>query len=238
MRIPARKNMLFLAGGGTGDSLAVPYRRAILPLLAVLFWLSPAGCSQSGSSQTARRSPQPAGNLQMGGSLPDFQLDTLDGETYRLADLQDGDSYVCVIFHSPACPCARNCASAIAEEMAGPEYGDLKILGVMSDLNWDYEYMQDDLRKQIEEGVVTFPVVIDKDQSVMETYGAERTPTVWLTDKEGRIRFWGAPENTIEPKLSSYRFLLKEALDALKRGEEPEVTRFDPVGCLITVKQG
>lgn len=174
-----------------------------------------------------------AGNLTLGGSAPDFELATYDGQSIRLSDQLDGDHFVCVIWHSPACPCAHNCATAISERLTTEAYADLRIVGVMSDGNWDYDYMQADLERQIADGVVTFPVVLDKDQSLMKQYGAERTPTVWLLDQKGRIRYWGAPESTLEPTASGYRFLLKEAVDALRKGQQPAVQSFDPIGCKI-----
>jgi len=187
---------------------------------------------QQASAATSAE-PVPAGNLELGGTLPDFELPTLDGEMVRLHDLIDGDHYVAVIWHAPTCPCAQNCAEAITLEMSGEEYADVRFVGIVSDRLVDLDWYQDDLRAEKEQGRVPFPVLIDRDQEVLSIYGAPRTPTVWLTDKVGRIRFYGAPENTLEPSESSYRFLLKEAVDALKAGREPEVTNFPPIGCLI-----
>ena len=176
-----------------------------------------------------------AGNLALGEKLPDFKAPNMEGETVAVGDLLDGESYVAVIFHSPSCPCANNCATAISDMLTPEEYPDLKILGVVSDPMQDIGWFRDDLKKQMADNV-TFPVVFDKDQSIMNAYGATRTPEVWLTDKDGTIRFWGAPENVLEPEGSpdEYRFLMKEALDALREGREPEVSSMAPIGCLIS----
>ncbi|MDK2971355.1 MAG: hypothetical protein PWP23_1110 [Candidatus Sumerlaeota bacterium] len=201
-----------------------------------------AGCSEqpdapSGAAAPIAEEHASAGNLSMGDKLPDFELATLDGETYRLHDLIDGEHYVAVIWHAPTCPCAANCARAIAEEFTAEKYPDLRILGVVSDEIWDYDWYQEDLRAQSESGAVTFPVVIDREMEVIDVYGAQRTPTVWLADKEGRIRFWGAPENVLDGEAESgYRFLLKEAVDDLRAGREVATPRFEPIGCKISRK--
>ena len=208
----------------------------LLLILVLGITIALLGCRSEEAPQTAE--DPAAGNLKIGGTAPDFELATLDGETIRLSDLLDGKHYVCVIWHSPACPCSRNCSTAIGKELTSDKYPDLTLVGVMSDANWDFDYMQSDLRDQIKEGIVTFPVLIDKDQSLMKEYGAERTPTVWLLDKQGRIRYWGAPESTLEPTASGYRFLLKDAVDALRKGGQPPIQRFDPIGCKIMKSAG
>lgn len=192
-----------------------------------------AGCRDQAKAPAAQQAPASAGALRLGDKLPDFELATYDGQRHRLADLVDGRRFVVVIWHSPACPCAHNCAKAIATEITPERYPDVAILGVLSDRAWDADWMKEDLARQQEAGVVTFPVVVDPDQSVRKLYGAERTPTVWVADREGRIRYWGAPENVLDPDGKGYRFLLGEALDALRAGQQPPTPRFDPIGCLI-----
>lgn len=189
---------------------------------------------EQGQVGGSRLPSQSAGNLRFGDKLPDFELATLDGESFRLHDLIDGEHYVAVIFHAPGCPCSRNCARAVGEHLTPAEYPDLRILGVASDKFWSVDWFQEDLRTQLTDGTLTFPVVIDKDQSVMRLYGAERTPTVWLADKQGRIRFYGAPENVLEPGGSDYKFLMQNALDDLRAGRDPQVPSFPPIGCPIT----
>lgn len=202
---------------------------------SLLMACNPSVESESKGQITAQQTAEQlkAGNLNIGDPLPDFELSTIDGTTYRLQDMIDGDHYVAVIWHSPACPCATNCLTAVREELSGPEWADLKILGVASDAMMDVQWFREDLKKQIADGDVTFPVVLDKDFEVMKTYGAKRTPTVWLADKEGKIRFWGAPESTLYPDSPDHRILIKEALLALREGKTPKDQTFPPIGCLI-----
>jgi alkyl hydroperoxide reductase subunit AhpC len=204
-----------------------------------------AGCGGGDApSATKPQAPAPraaaasAGKLKLGDKLPTFTLPIYgdeSGATLDTASLFDGESMVAVMFYSPACPCVVNCFNAMAETMPAADYPDLKIVGVMSDKQHDFEWMVNDFHAQAESGLLTFPVVLDADQAILKQFGATRTPEVWLADREGRIRFWGAPESTIEPTSTGHRFLMKEAVDALRAGKEPPVTAFPPVGCLISV---
>ncbi|MBX3730476.1 MAG: redoxin domain-containing protein [Candidatus Sumerlaeia bacterium] len=212
------------------ESIAWP---AVAVLTAGLILVA---CGQESSSSAALpASATAAGKLQLGDPLPDFELATLDGQAIRLSTLQDGEHYVAVLWYAPTCPCAVNCANAAVKELTAEKYPDLRLIGVVSDPMWEIDWYQADLRTQIDEGVVSFPVVIDRELDVIARYGATRTPTVWLADKQGRIRFWGAPENTLEQTETGYRFLLKEALDDLRAGREPAVPRMEPIGCLINI---
>jgi alkyl hydroperoxide reductase subunit AhpC len=195
-----------------------------------------ASCGSESPAPPAADS-RAAGKLRLGDTLPDFELATLDGQTIRLASLQDGEHYVAVLWYAPTCPCAVNCANAAVKELTADKYPDLRLIGVVSDPMWEIDWYQADLRAQIAEGVVPFPVVIDRELEVIARYGATRTPTVWLADKQGRIRFWGAPENTLEQTETRYRFLLKEALDDLRAGREPAIPRMEPIGCLINLPE-
>lgn len=202
--------------------------------LAAIAALGAAACSTDRAADAS--APIPAGAIHLGDRLPDFELpDYFTGEAVRLADFVDGESFVVVLWHSPACPCANNCVVAVAEQLKPEDYPDLRIVAVVSDMFWDYHWFRADLEEQVESGLVPFPVLLDKDRAVMELYGAERTPTVWLADRDGRVRFFGAPENTLSPGAPDHKFLLKNALDALIAGRDPDPATFPPIGCLIEV---
>lgn len=195
--------------------------------------------ASSDSTETAASQPAArAGNLEFGQILPGFELQEFGtGETLRLADYVDGEHYTVVLWHSPACPCANNCAAAVREQITPENYPDVNFVAVVSDTMQDADWFRADLKKQIEDGIVPYPVALDPDQEVLRAYGPPRTPTVYLTDKEGRLRFWGAPETALDSRESGYRFVLKEAIDALRAGEEPSPRSVEPIGCLIKEKE-
>lgn len=207
-------------------------RCSLLALLGAIMALA-AACGNSRASSAAASAAPAAGNLKIGDKLPEFSLPTLEGGTVRLADYLDGTRYVCVIWHSPACPCAHNCAIAVRDGLSGPDYADVAFLGVASGPESDLDWWRADLKTQLDEGIVTYPVGIDRDASVRALYGAQRTPTVWLADKQGRIRFWGAPESTLDPADEKYRLCLKDAIDDLKAGRDVSTPTVPPIGCLI-----
>lgn len=172
-----------------------------------------------------------AGNLRLGEPMPDFLLVDREGNSFQLHDAIDGDHYVVISFHHPDCPCSENCGKLISE-MQGAGYDDVRVIGVMSAGTRETENLKN-LQSQIDEKIITFPVYMDHGGVVQRLLGASRTPEVWVLDKQGVIRYYGAPENSLFPGSKGHRYLLREAIDALRDGRVPEVSRYDPIGCPI-----
>ncbi len=181
---------------------------------------------------TTPAAAESAGNLHIGGTLPEFTVHDADGNPVKASSLVDGEHFVVVNFHHPGCPCAENCGRLISR-MEADGYGrDVRFIGIMPH-DTRTEWVLADLEAQKEAGTVTFPVYFDHDGTARELLGATRTPEVWVLDKDGTIAYWGAPESTLFPGTREHRFLLREAVDALREGRRPEVVTYEPIGCLI-----
>ncbi len=178
------------------------------------------------------REALPAGNLRIGERLPDFTIQDAEGNDVEVSSFIDGEHYVVVNFHHPGCPCAENCGRLVSHMQQQGYDRDVRVIGVMAH-DTRSERALEQLEEQKAEGRVTFPVYFDHDRSVKRLLGASRTPEVWVLDKDGTIAYYGAPESTLFPGSEGHRFLLREAIDALRAGEAPEVVRYDPIGCLI-----
>lgn len=174
----------------------------------------------------------PAGHLFLGDEFPRLTVHDRNDQPIQVRDMIDGEHFVVINFHHPDCPCAENCAYLIGD-MQEEGYDDVRIVGIMSSGTRDERNLAN-LDRQIEEGAVTFPVYMDHDRSAQNTLGATRTPEIWVLDKEGRVRYHGAPESTLFPGSEDHRYLLKEAIDALREGQEPEIRLMAPIGCPIT----
>lgn len=191
-----------------------------------------AAVAAAAEQMTTRAETPRAGNLRIGDQMPDFRLHDAEGNEVDFSSFLDGGDFLVVNFHHPGCPCAENCGRLISRMQQDGYDQDVRIIGVMAHDTRD-EYILRDLEQQRDDGLVTFPVYFDHDREVKEMLGATRTPEVWVLDREGRIAYWGAPESTLFPGSDGHRFLLREAIDALRLGEQPEVLSYEPIGCQI-----
>ena len=48
----------------------------------------------------------------------------------------------------------------------------------------------DRVREKVKEAEFTFPVVIDNDKKIWNAWGNSMWPSVYLIDKQGRLRYW------------------------------------------------
>ncbi len=85
------------------------------------------------------------------------------------------------------------------------------------------------------EGGWPHPFLHDESQEVARAWGAEKTPHVFVLDAELRLRYEGAPDADYEdPSLDAQ--WLREALDAVLAGQEPEPAQTPAVGCGVKWK--
>ncbi|GAB4503105.1 MAG: thioredoxin family protein [Anaerolineales bacterium] len=78
------------------------------------------------------------------------------------------------------------------------------------------------------------PVVLrDTDRSVTERYEALTTPHVFVLDQEGLLRYRGAVDDVSFRQREPTRFYLREVVEALLAGSQPEIEETPPFGCAI-----
>ena len=78
-----------------------------------------------------------------------------------------------------------------------------------------------------------FPYLRDESQEIALAYGALRTPHYYVFDRERKLRYTGRMDDN--PKFAGQETTheLRDAVDALLRGEEPEVSVTNPLGCNV-----
>ncbi|CAM3059467.1 thiol-disulfide oxidoreductase ResA [Filibacter tadaridae] len=117
--------------------------------------------------------------LAVGDMAPDFELTDLDGNKHRLSDYK-GEGVFLNFWGTWCGPCKREMPFMESQYKAFEKKG-VHILAVNikgSDLK--VEAFRDNYK-------LTFPIAIDKTESVKEVYNIIPLPTTFLINKEGRI---------------------------------------------------
>ena len=119
-------------------------------------------------------------------SITDFRLPDHLGKDHALADFADRDLVV-VAFLGTECPLAKLYAGRL--QTIADEYADrgVAVVAVMSNA-------QDSLSEIaafVRQHNVTYPVLKDRRNEVADQFGAERTPQVFLLDREREVRYEG-----------------------------------------------
>ena len=77
-----------------------------------------------------------------------------------------------------------------------------------------------------------FAYLIDPTQKIARAYGATCTPHVFVLDQQRRVAYMGKIDDHLDESKVGERFL-RDAVDALLAGKQPEVAETRQVGCDI-----
>lgn len=156
---------------------------------------------------------------------PDFTLKDLSGKPYTLSDLRG--NLVILNFWSAECPWAKRTDEKLMPLVQEWDQG-INLLPIASNANEEPVML-----KQVAEER-NLPVVLhDKNQRVASLYAVQATPHIFLVDEEGIVRYQGAFDDvTFRQKTPSQQYL-RDALDAILAGRQPDPAQTPPYGCAI-----
>ena len=155
-----------------------------------------------------------------------FALQDLSGATRHLSDLLGRIGIL--VFWSCECPHAERLDRSLPQLMkAWPD--DVVVWRIASAANEPVVAL---VRRAAELGAA--PVLLDSDQAVADSLGAEVTPHVVVLDRRGIIRYTGAPDDVTLRQRQPTRSYLVEAVTALLRGTPPNPSEVPGFGCVLT----
>lgn len=163
--------------------------------------------------------------IPTGSPTPDFTLPALDGTLYRLS--QARPKIVILNFWSAECPWAERADEQI--RLGIQAWGEaVAVWPVASNTNEPLT-----LLSQVAGARGLLFVLRDERQQVADLYGAQTTPHVFVIDGSGILRYQGAVDDVTFRKRTPSRFYLKEAIEALLAGRNPDPAETPPYGCSI-----
>lgn len=156
---------------------------------------------------------------------PDFQLQDLEGRQHRLCDYRG--QIVILNFWSHDCPHVERTDQLIVGWQQHWD-GATVLLPIASNAGVSPEAVTAAAVKR------RLPLVlIDPQHGVADLYGAQITPQAFVIDREGKLRYRGAVDDTSFSQRLPTRFFLQEAVQSLLAGEAPRVSETPPYGCAI-----
>ncbi|WP_163580402.1 redoxin domain-containing protein [Gracilibacillus saliphilus] len=119
--------------------------------------------------------------LEIGNIAPDFEMETLDGETVKLSDYR-GEP-VMLNFWATWCP---PCRSEMPDMQRFYQDTDMNILAInLTDTEANFE----DVGQFVEEYDLTFTIPLDQGNIVGDRYQIRPIPTTYMLDSNGIIQF-------------------------------------------------
>ena len=193
-------------------------------ILAVVGWIILATMSQAARYNRV---------VDLGQAAPPWsELATVDGHTYAIDSLRGADAIV-IVFTCNHCPYAQAWEKRLVS--AANTYSNRSVRFALISANDPVAYPEDsfdEMKARAESQNYPFPYLFDDSQNVARSYGAERTPEVFVLDANQHLRYHGAvDDNSNEDEVSQH--WMRDALDNLTTGSDLSVVNTTPVGCTI-----
>ena len=169
--------------------------------------------------------------LAVGDPVPRFELPDVEGRTVTLDPAAHAATVV--VFTANGCPYARAWHDRIQQVARDHADRDVPVLQVVSNDDADHpEDSVDAMRRRVAAGEFAGPLLHDADPSVAQAYGATATPEVFVIDRDGVVRYHGAPDADFDDPAQDAAWV-REALDDVLAGREVARPTTSPAGCSI-----
>ena len=163
---------------------------------------------------------------------PTFELPGVDGQQHSLADYADKPA-LAIVWSCNHCPYVQAWEGRMVALQR--EFCDQCFQLVAISSNDADAYPEDSfaaMKARAEEQGFNFDYLYDEDQSVLEAYGAERTPEVFLFDRDRRLVYHGAIDDSREEEGVTQEYL-RDGIVAVLAGDSPAEAETPAVGCSV-----
>jgi peroxiredoxin len=172
-------------------------------------------------------------NLGIGQKAIPFSLVGVDDHRHAL-DEQPRKNAIVLIFSCNHCPYVRAWEDRMVQIQA--DYAQRGVQLIAINANDDSKYPDDSfprMKERAREKNFNFLYLRDETQETARAYGAERTPEVFLFDKELTLRYHGSIDDNYDDPAAVKNRYLRNALDMVLAGKEPPIAETQPIGCTM-----
>ena len=172
--------------------------------------------------------------LSVGDDSPEWkELPGTDDKQHSRADLEESDVII-VAFTCNSCPYAVDVEDRMNAIAA--KYADKKVSLVAICVNRIEEDALPAMKKRAKEKEFSFAYLYDESQKIAKEFGALRTPEFFVINKDRKIVYMGAFDDSPDGKKVTKRHV-ESAVDAALKNEAPKVTETIAIGCGIRFKR-
>jgi peroxiredoxin len=175
--------------------------------------------------------------ISVGDKAPDFSgipaMENGEQKSLTLSDIKE--PVVVVVFLANHCPVVQGYEDRVIDLTNDYKDKGVKVVGIAVSLSKGDKLPG--IKDYMAEHKSNYIYGYDESQAVGKAYGAVATPQFFVLDKERKIRYTGAlDDNGREDKVS--KTYVRDAIDALLKGESPAVEETQPKGCGVQYKKG
>lgn len=170
---------------------------------------------------------------KLGKKIETLPLTNLDGKAAPVSVVKDQKAVV-VVFLSFDCPVSNSYAVGLTELARQYESKGVSFLAVSTSEDLK------EVKKQVAEFKIPFPVYVDPKLDTTDVLKATTTPEAFLLDQNSVLRYRGRIDNAWSARLKknaqTTEFDLKNALDEVLAGKDVKVPATQAIGCPVVAK--
>lgn len=173
--------------------------------------------------------------LSAGDAAPGWgRLEDLEGNPVELSGLKDAKCVV-VLFLANHCPVA----TAYERKLIRLQdlYRERGVEFVAISVSLKAGSTREGMQARAAEQGFNFPYLHDATQSAGKAYGVVATPTVFVLDRDRKVVYLGAIDDSWQAPEKVEEDYLPAAIDAVLAGKRPEIRESRPVGCEIEYRE-
>ena len=179
----------------------------------------------------------PSTMVPLGTPAPAFSLPSTDGTTVSLDSFADADALL-VMFICNHCPFVVHVGEGLAR--LAKDYQSKGVAVAAINANDVAGYPDDSPENMVRfanDYGFTFPYLFDETQEVARAFGATKTPHVFLLDKDMKVAYIGAIDDSSRDPAAVDKKYVEDAIAALEAGKEPDPNFTKAIGCSIKFKK-
>jgi thiol-disulfide isomerase/thioredoxin len=174
--------------------------------------------------------------ISVGDKAPDISglPAVCNGEACSLTLSDIKEDIVVVVFLANHCPVVRAYEDRLIDFTNAYKDKSVKVVGIaVSSMEQD---KLPGIKEYTKQNKSNYVYGYDESQATGKAYGATNTPQFFVLDKERKIRYTGTlDDNQTESKVT--KTYLKDAVNALLKGETPPVEETRPQGCGVSYRK-
>jgi peroxiredoxin len=152
-----------------------------------------------------------------------------DGAPRRLTDLARQAPFTVIVFFSAGCPCQRAHDARLRELHALYGGRGVQLVAVDSEAGATVAADRDEARAR----GYPFPILSDPEGAAADALGATWATFAVVVDAGGRVRYRGGLDSDRIHVTEGASLWLRDALDRLLAGREPEPAETEALGCAL-----
>lgn len=190
---------------------------------------------------SAKKSESRPTNLkyEVGDTARDFKLKNVDGNMVSMSDYEDAKGFI-VVFTCNTCPFSKMYEQRIID--LDKKYKGLGYPVIAINPNDKKAQPGDSFEAMVarsKDKGYTFPYLYDESQEIASSYGATRTPHVYILNKNSddlKVAYIGAIDNNHQDAAAADKKYVEAAVDNILAGEKVKTQFTKAIGCSIKWK--